>query len=103
MGETAYRDWLDEDEKAEIAVRFLTHRREVADYAVVLLSVERGDRRTVRVYDNAHGNHDMHRYNRADVKQAAQTFHQGSAGGAMRSAIEAIRGGYEEMIESWRR
>ncbi len=103
MSETAYRDWLDEDGEAEIAVRFLTRRGEVTGYTVVLLSVERGERRAVRVYDNAHRNHDMHRYNREGVKQAAHTSHQGSAGEAMRSAIEAIRSGYEEMIEAWRR
>jgi hypothetical protein len=69
----------------------------------VLLAVERGEQRAVRVYDNAHRNHDMHRYNRENVKQAPERFHRGSAGEAMRSAIAAVRGGYREMIESWRR
>jgi hypothetical protein len=86
-----------------VEVRFLTRRSEVIDYAIVLLSYEHDELRAVRVYDNAHGNHDMHRYNREGVKQAAETFHQGSAGEAMRSAIEAVRSGYREMIESWRR
>ncbi len=101
MGETSYRDRLDPD--AAIDVRFRTLRGSVVEYTVVLLARERGELRTVRVYHNAHKSHDMHRYNRDGVKQAAVAFHQGSAGEAMRSAIEAVRNGYSEMIESWRR
>ncbi|MGH2855012.1 MAG: DUF7718 family protein [Solirubrobacteraceae bacterium] len=101
MGETDYRDWLDLD--AEVGVRFLTHRSEVTYYVVVLLAVDRGELWAVRVYDNAHERHDMHRYNREGVKQAAETFHQGSAAEALLSAIEAVRNGYREMIDSWRR
>lgn len=63
-----------------------------------------GDRlRTVRVYDNAHGVHDMHRYNRAGEKQPAEAFHDGSASEALQSALDAVRDSYREMIESWRR
>lgn len=102
MGETSYRDWLDFE--AAIEVRFVTRRAGVTDYAVVLLAPdEHGDLRAVRVYDNTHGNHDMHRYNREGVKRAAETSHQGSADEALQSAIEAVRSGYREMIESWRR
>jgi hypothetical protein len=100
VGETGYRDWLDPE--AAIEVRFVTRRSEVTGYAIVLLAFEQDELRAVRVYDNAHENHDMHRYNREGVKQAAETFHRGSAGEAMRSAIEAVRSGYREMIESWR-
>ncbi len=101
MGETGYRDWLDSD--AAIGVRFFTRRSEVTDYVVVLLAVDRCELWAVRVYDNAHEHHDMHRYNREGVKQVAETFHQGSAGEALLSAIEAVRSGYREMIDSWRR
>ena len=55
------------------------------------------------VYDNTHETHDMHRYNRNGVKKSPENFHRGSAGEAMRSAIGAVRSGYLEMIESWRR
>lgn len=101
MGETDYRDRLAVE--AAIDVHFVTDRSGVTDYAIVLLVRADGAWAAVRVYDNTHGNHDMHRYNRDGVKQAAETFHQGSAGEAMRSALEAVRGGYNEMIESWRR
>jgi hypothetical protein len=99
--ETSYRYELDLD--AVIDVRFLNRRGEVIDYAVVLLGEEEGEWRAVRVYDNAHQTHDMHRYNRSGEKQMAETFHRGSAGEALQSAIETVRSGYSEMIESWRR
>lgn len=101
LRETSYRARLDFD--AAIDVRFLRRRREVIDYTVVLLALELGDLRSVRVYDNAHGDHDMHRYNRKGVKQPAEIFHQSSASEALQSAIETVRSGYREMIESWRR
>jgi hypothetical protein len=76
VGETDYRDWLDLD--TAIGVRFRTRRSEVTDYVVVLLAVDRGALWAVRVYDNTHERHDMHRYNREGVKRAAETFHRGS-------------------------
>jgi hypothetical protein len=101
MGETGYRYELDAD--ALIDVRFGTRRGIVVEYAIVLLAVEGEDLHAVRVYDNAHDDHDMHRYNREGIKQVAETFHRGSAGEAMRSTVEAVRSGYREMIDSWRR
>ena len=99
--ETSYRDELDID--AAIDVRFLTRRGEVVDYVVVLLVEEQDEWHAVRVYDNAHEINDMHRYNREGEKQLAETFHGGSASEALRSAIETVRSGYGEIIESWRR
>jgi hypothetical protein len=99
--ETSYRDELGVE--AAIDVRFFTQRGVVVLYATVLLVEERGVWRTVRLYDNSHQINDMHRYNAEGEKQPAETFHSGSAGEALQSAIEAIRSGYSEMIESWRR
>ncbi len=99
--ETTYRARLGFE--VAIDVHFLRRRREVIDYTVVLLARERGELQAVRVYDNTHGDHDMHRYNREGVKQPAEIFHRGSASEALQSAIEAVRSGYREMIESWRR
>jgi hypothetical protein len=99
--ETSYRDEFDTE--IAIDVRFFTQHGEVADYAVVLLVEEHDEWRTVRIYDNAHQINDMHRYNREGEKQPAETFHRGSASEALQSAIETIRSGYGEMIESWRR
>ena len=69
MRETSYRYELDLD--TAIDVRFLAQRDEVVSYAVVLLVEEEDDWRAVRVYDNAHQIHDMHRYNRSGEKQTA--------------------------------
>ncbi len=100
MGETRYRARLGGG--AAMYVFFVTQRRTVVEYAVVLMARENGRLHTVRVYDNAHGINDMHRYNREGEKQPAETCHQGSAAEAMRSAREAIKAGYDEMIRSWR-
>ena len=67
LRETSYRDPLDED--VDIDVRFLRRLRIVVDYVIVLLVCEGGAWCTVRVYDNTHGDHDMHRYNQDGVKQ----------------------------------
>lgn len=98
--ETSYRDGLGAE--AAIDVRFFTRYGEVTDYTVVLLATDRGAWHAVRVYDNAHQMNDMHRYNREGEKQPAETFHGGSASEALRNAIETVRSGYGEMIESWR-
>lgn len=60
VGETSYRDQLAVD--AAIDVRFATARDKVIGYSVVLLVREANKWRAVRLYDNAHGVHDMHRY-----------------------------------------
>jgi hypothetical protein len=101
MHETSYRYELDVD--AAIDVRFLTRSGEVVDYVVVLLVEDHDAWCAVRVYDNAHQMHDMHRYDRAGEKQTAEMFHRGSASEALQSAIETVRSGYSGMIESWRR
>lgn len=86
-----------------MGVAFTTDRREVTDYAVVLL-VEEGEQiETVRVYDGAHGENELHRYTRQAGKQAAEVFHLGTLGAGMREAIDAIKFGYQPMIEAWRR
>jgi hypothetical protein len=101
MGETDYRVGL--EPTVEMDVRFLTRRGVLIEYSVVLLVEEGGMMRAVRVYDNAHGVNDMHRYNREGEKQPAETFHHGTASEALQSALEAVRGGCREMIDSWRR
>jgi hypothetical protein len=94
---------LDGAPRVWMSVDFTTDRRDVADYAVVLL-VEDGEQiETVRVYDGAHGENDLHRYTRQGGKQAAEVFHHGTLGVGMRAAIEAITCGYQPMIEAWRK
>lgn len=102
MHRTAYVENLDEARGVRLFVEFHRHRAEVLDYALVL-AVEQGGRlRTVRVYDAAHGRNEMHRYTRERGKQPGEVFHRGTLGEGMRAAKQAIRDGYEEMIEGWR-
>jgi hypothetical protein len=87
---------------AELVVWFLTERASVISYSVVLLALHEGAWHTVRVYDNAHGANEMHRYTVAGGKQPAEPVHAGEAGEAMRSARDEVLAGYEKMIEAWR-
>lgn len=86
-----------------LVVCFLTEHGRVTSYAVVLLVREQGHLEPVRVYDNAHGQNDMHRHTRAGGKQAAERFSESPSGEAMRAARAAILDGYDNMIQAWRR
>ena len=87
---------------AMIRVDFTSKGRKVIDYAVVLL-LEVGDAtKTIRVYDGAHGNNEMHRYTRSAGKQPGSPFHGGTLGEGMRAAIDEVERGHREMIEGWR-
>jgi hypothetical protein len=97
-----YRDTLDYERGVRIVVEFVTDRRDVVDYAVVLTIDDKGNEATVRVYDGAHGANDIHRHSRSGEKAPAETFHAGTLGEGMLTAITAIRTGYEEMIRAWR-
>ena len=53
---------------AIVYARLDTEGGEASNYAVTLVAEENGELRTVRVYDNAHGVPEMHRYSRAGEK-----------------------------------
>jgi hypothetical protein len=88
---------------ASMSVAFTTDRRKVTDHAVVLLVDESERMETVRVYDCAHGENELHRYTRRGGKQAAEVFYRGTLGAGMRLAIDAVKRGCQPMIEAWRR
>lgn len=96
--------WLELDRAlgAWAYIEFTTGRRDVTDYAVVLLLKAGKHRETVRVYDGAHGVNELHRHTRRGGKQQAEIVHGGNLGVGMRDAIEAVRHGYRSMIEGWR-
>jgi hypothetical protein len=79
------------------------HGPDVVDYAVVLVVEVDGRTETVRVYDGAHGENELHRHTRDGGKQVAEIFDRGTLGEGMRAAIEEIKHGYDEMIEGWHR
>jgi hypothetical protein len=80
-----------------------TDRREIVDYAIVLLVEVDGELETVRLYDGTHGENELHRYTRDGDKQPAEIFHRGTLAQGMRAAIAEIERGYQTMIESWHR
>lgn len=96
-----YTRLLDRIRQVFLHVEFTTDRRDVTDYAIVLLVDIDDQLQTIRVYDGAHGENELHRYGRQGGKQAAEIFHRGTLGEGMRSAIEEAELGYEAMIESW--
>jgi hypothetical protein len=103
MGITRYIDDLDFVRGISLLVWFETDRRDVTNYALVLVA-RVGERiETVRVYDAAHGSNEMHRYTKELGKRPPSDVHGGTLGEDMRAAIDAIKDGYEEMVEGWRR
>jgi hypothetical protein len=97
-----YRIRLDPPREIWLHVRFEYTVREIVDYAVVLTISHGAGRRTVRVYDGAHGFNEMHRYHEAGEKDPGVAFHRGTLGEGMRAAIAEVRAGYDEMIQGWR-
>jgi len=97
----SYTRVIDELRGIFLHVEFTTHRRDVIDYAIVLLIDVDGELETVRVYDGAHGVNELHRYGRHVGNDAAEVFHRGTLGEGMRAAIEDTKRGYEAMIQSW--
>lgn len=86
-----------------MVVEFTNEGRVVTDYVVVLVRGKGEAAETIRVYDGAHGNNEMHRYTTSDGKQTGKPFHSGTLGEGMRAAAKAIKEGYPEMIEGWER
>jgi hypothetical protein len=73
-----------------VHIEFKTVRRDIVDYAVVLLVDVDGGLKTVRLYDGAHNENELHRYTRGRGKQPAEIAHCGTLGQGMRAAIEEI-------------
>jgi len=66
---TSYRLRL--AEQAGVVVWFATERGKVLSYSVVLLALHGGRWQTIRVYDNAHGQNEMHRHSAPTGESAA--------------------------------
>jgi hypothetical protein len=94
-----YADPLDDG--VAIAVRFVTEDGVLVRYAVVLLVGDRDEARPVRLFDNTHGVHEMHRYTRDGYKQPPELFHSGTPSEAMNAAKAWITDGWRGMIDGW--
>lgn len=85
----------------EVRVRLELDGR-IVTFAVVLVAWESGRANNVRVYDNAHGHAEMHRYTRDGRKLEGEPF-PGEVEEAFNAALDAVCARYAEMIDSWRR
>lgn len=88
---------------AFIAIDYTTDKGTLVGYSVALVTWFEGRWRTVRVYDNAHGRHEMHRHTLSAGKQPGEEFHHGTPGEAFNDARRAVRKHHEEMIAGWLR
>ena len=79
-----------------------TEHGRLVRYKIVLLVEDGGERKTVRLFDNCHGIHEMHRYTRDGTKRPAERFHHGTVQEAMDAALEWVHTSGGEMIAAWK-
>jgi hypothetical protein len=70
-------------------------------YAIMLQLRIEGRWQTVRLLDNAHGDHDMHRYTGGE-KQPAERFAKGSVNEVAPQAISYLIDHWKAIAESWK-
>lgn len=75
--------------------------RPLERYAVMLQFCADGRWQTIRLLDNAHGDHDMHRYTGSE-KQTAERFAEGSAAEVAPMAIRYLIDHWEAIAEAWK-
>ena len=86
-------------ENARILVEF--EGRPLARYAIMLQLLIDGRWQTIRLFDNAHGDHDMHRYTGSE-KQPAERFAEGAVNEIAPQAIDYLIEHWEAIADSWR-
>jgi hypothetical protein len=88
--------------RLDVDVRVYVERegQPLEQYAVMLQVLRGGEWQTIRLYDNAHGVHDMHRYI-GEEKQNAEVFHHGTAREACPAAILTLQGSWQAIVEGW--
>lgn len=75
--------------------------RPLERYAIMLQLRIEGDWQTVRLLDNAHGDHDMHRYTGSE-KQPAERFAEGAVNEIAPQAIDYLIEHWKAIADSWR-
>ena len=75
--------------------------RPLERYAVMLQLRVAGSWQTIRLLDNAHGDHDMHRYTGSE-KQPAERFAEGAVNEVAPMAIRYLTEHWEVIAESWK-
>jgi hypothetical protein len=75
--------------------------RPLERYAVMLQLQIDGRWQTIRLLDNAHGDHDLHRYT-GDEKQPAERFAEGAVNEVAPQAINHLIDHWKAIADSWR-
>jgi hypothetical protein len=75
--------------------------RPMGRYAVMLQLRIDGKWQTIRLLDNAHGDHDMHRYT-GSKKLPAERFSEGAVNEVAPEAIRHLIDHWEAIAESWK-
>jgi hypothetical protein len=75
--------------------------RPMERYAVMLQLRIEDKWQTIRLLDNAHGDHDMHRYTGSE-KQPGERFSEGSPNEVAPKAIRYLIDHWEAIAESWK-
>ena len=89
--------------RAYVSIELTTSRGSLATYRIVLVAIHEGVEHTVRVYDNVHGVHEMHRHTLSGGKRPGEVVHYGEPAEASAAAERAITDAWEEMIAGWLR
>lgn len=84
---------------ARILIEF--EGRPLERYAIMLQLQIEGRWQTIRLFDNAHGDHDMHRYT-GDEKQPAERFAEGATNEIAPQAISYLIDYWKAIADSWR-
>lgn len=90
------------DPRVWMVVHHVTEQGCLRTYSIVLVVAEPEALTACRLYDNAHGINEMHRYTRDGGKQPGVPFHDGTPAEAMNAAKRAIRRSWREMVDAWK-
>lgn len=89
----------------DVRVRARLRNRPPTQYAISLEahSEETGSFETIRLFDNAHGAHEMHRFRPGTGKMPGEIFFHGNTNAAIPAAIDLLKRDWQEIVVAYRR
>jgi hypothetical protein len=93
------REWIVPLERGDARILVRHGGRPMDRYAAMLQIFREGCWQTIRLIDNAHNGHHMHRY-AGDIKQDAVSFDIGDTGDLLPKAVAYLVRASESIIES---
>jgi hypothetical protein len=94
------REWIVPLEREGVRILVRHGGRPVTHYAAMLQILRDGQWHTIRLIDNAHDAHHMHRH-AGDLKQDAVPFEAGSPRDVLPKAVAYLMRASSSIIESW--